>query len=113
MSRLGLLRQFDFRQLFFADTISQIGTQVTLLALPLVAVLALDATEIQVGLLVAAEALCPSCCSDCRPAPGWTGRRRRSVLVVGDLVRAVLLACVPIARGSTCCRRAAPPSWAS
>jgi len=39
--KLGVLRDHDFRQLFAADTISQIGSQVTILALPLVAVLAL------------------------------------------------------------------------
>ena len=78
MSRLGLLRRFDFRQLFVADTISQVGTQVTLLALPLVAVLALDATEFEVGMLAAAESL-PFLLLGL-PAGAWVDRlRRRSV----------------------------------
>jgi MFS family permease len=93
---LGLLRKFDFRQLFMADTITQIGTQVTLLALPLVAVLLLDATELEVGVLVALESL-PFLLLGL-PAGAWVDRlRRRSVMVVTDLMRAVVLATVPIA----------------
>jgi hypothetical protein len=57
---VGLLREHDFRQLFAADTISQVGTQVTLLALPLVAIVALNATPFEVGLLAAAETVATS-----------------------------------------------------
>ncbi len=96
MSRLGLLARFDFRQLFVADTITQIGTQITLIALPLVAVLSLDASEFQVGVLVTMETL-PFLLLGL-PAGAWVDRlRRRSVMVVSDLVRAVILASVPIA----------------
>src|SRR5215510_5438796 len=96
MSRLGLLRHHDFRQLFFADTISQVGTQVTQLALPLVAVLALNATPLEVGLLAACETAAFAFLT--LPAGAWVDRmRRRNVLIAGDLGRAVVLASVPLA----------------
>ena len=50
-----LLRQPEFLKLWAAQSISQLGDQVTLLALPLVAVLTLDASAAQMGFLVAAE----------------------------------------------------------
>jgi MFS family permease len=94
--RFGLLRDSDFRQLFVADTISQLGTQVSLLALPLVAVIALKASTFEVGLLAACETAAFLVVG--LPAGAWVDRlRRRGVLVVGDLGRAVLLGSVPVA----------------
>ncbi len=96
VSRLGLLREHDFRQLFFADTISQIGTQVTMLALPLVAVLALQATPLEMGLLATCETAAFAVLT--LPAGAWVDRmRRRSVLIAGDLGRALVLGSVPVA----------------
>jgi MFS family permease len=95
-SRLGVLRNGDFRMLFSADAISQIGSQVTLIALPLVAVLALKAPPFQVGVLAAAETAAFLLVG--LPAGAWVDRmRRRSVLIVGDLGRALLLGSIPIA----------------
>ena len=94
--RLGLLRDHDFRLLFTADTISQIGTQVTILALPLVAVLTLDATALQVGVLAACETAAFLLVG--LPAGALVDRlRRRGAMIVADLLRAVLLASVPLA----------------
>jgi MFS family permease len=94
--RLGLLRHHDFRQLFLADTVSQIGTQVSMLALPLVAVLALHADPFQVGLLAACETAAFLLVG--LPAGAWIDRmRRRDVLLAGDLGRAVVLGSVPVA----------------
>ena len=50
-----LRNQPEFLKLWAAQSISQLGDQVTLLALPLVAVLTLDASPAQMGLLTAAE----------------------------------------------------------
>ncbi|HVD25756.1 MAG TPA: hypothetical protein VNB86_07140, partial [Gaiellaceae bacterium] len=50
-----LIRQPEFLKLWSAQSISMLGDQVTLLALPLTAVLTLDASAAQMGLLVAAE----------------------------------------------------------
>ncbi|ATL25308.1 MFS transporter [Streptomyces formicae] len=45
----------EFLLLWSGQTVSEMGTQITVLALPLVAVVLLDATPFQVGLLAAAE----------------------------------------------------------
>ena len=94
--RLGLLHEHDFRQLFVADTISQIGSEISLLALPLVAVLALHASNFAVGMLTAFSTLAFLLVG--LPAGAWVDRmRRRRVLIVGDAVRALLLGSVPVA----------------
>jgi MFS family permease len=93
---LGLLRHRDFRRLFAADSVSQVGSQVTLLALPLVAVVALHASAFQVGLLAASGTAAFLLIG--LPAGAWVDRlRRRNVLIVTDLGRALLLASVPAA----------------
>jgi MFS family permease len=95
-ARFGLLREHDFRQLFIADTISQVGTQVTLLALPLVGILALNASPLQIGVLAACETAAFILVG--LPAGAWVDRmRRRNVLIAGDVARAVLLGSVPLA----------------
>jgi predicted MFS family arabinose efflux permease len=92
-----LLRQPDFLKLWAAQSISQIGDQITYLALPLVAVLTLDASAAQMGLLVAAE-LVPNLLFSLF-AGVWIERsqRRRHLMIVADVARAVLLASVPLA----------------
>jgi MFS family permease len=95
-TRLGVLADFDFRQLFLADTVSQVGTQVTQLALPLVAVLALHASAFEVGLLAAADTAAFLIVG--LPAGALVDRlRRRNVMIAGDLARAILLGSVPFA----------------
>jgi MFS family permease len=77
-------------------TISQFGTQVSLLAVPLVAVTLLQASPFEVALLGAIEFLPFILFS--LPAGAWVDRlRRRPILIAGDLVRAAMLATVPIA----------------
>ncbi|MDP9848127.1 MFS transporter [Streptosporangium lutulentum] len=95
-TRWGLLRDFGFRQLFIATTISQLGSQVSLLALPLVAVLALDASNFQVGALTACGTIAFLLVG--LPAGAWVDRmRRRNVLIFGDIGRALVLGSVPLA----------------
>ena len=96
MAKFGLLREHDFRQLFVADTISQIGTQISQLAIPLVAVVTLAARPIEVGLLVTVQTAAFLFVG--LPAGAWVDRmRRRSVLIWGDIGRAVLLGSIPVA----------------
>ncbi|WP_433240392.1 MFS transporter [Streptosporangium sp. CA-135522] len=96
MTPPSLFRHRNFMLLFGADTISQFGTQISLLALPLVAVLALGASEFETGLLVAAETAAFLLVG--LPAGVWVDRmRRRRILITTDLVRGALLASVPIA----------------
>ena len=92
-----LLRQPEFLKLWAAQSLSQLDDQVTLLALPLVAVLTLDASAAQMGFLVAAELLPHLFFS--LLAGVWIERsqRRRHLMIVADLGRASLLASVPIA----------------
>jgi MFS family permease len=92
-----LLRQPEFLKLWAAQSISQLGDQVTLLALPLVAVLTLDASPAQMGFLVAAELLPHLFFS--LLAGVWIERsgQKRRLMIVADIGRFGLLASVPIA----------------
>lgn len=53
--RPSILRHREFLLLWGGQTVSEMGSQITVLALPLVAVVLLDASAFQVGLLAAAE----------------------------------------------------------
>ena len=95
-NRLGLWRHRDFRNLWIAETISVFGSQFTGLALPLVAVLLLDASAFAVSALVVIEFL-PFILLAI-PAGVWVDRwRRKPILVSGDLARAALLLSIPVA----------------
>jgi MFS family permease len=92
----GLWRHPDFLKLWSAETISQFGTQISLLAIPFVAVLVLDASTFEVAALGVVDFL-PFIIFTL-PAGVWVDRiRRRPVLIVGDFGRAALLATIPIA----------------
>ena len=93
---IGLLRDRDYRGLFASTTVSQFGFHITQLALPLVAIIALEASPFEVGAL-AALSTAPFLLIGL-PAGAWVDRmRRRSVLIVGDLARAAVLVTVPLA----------------
>lgn len=93
---LGLLRDHDYRQLFASTTVSQFGVHITHLAVPLVAIMALDASPFQVGLL-GALLMAPFLLVGL-PAGAWVDRmRRQPVLIAGDLGRALVLATIPVA----------------
>ncbi|MEV0620664.1 MFS transporter [Nonomuraea sp. NPDC050404] len=93
---MSLLREHDFRGLFLADTASQVGTQLLMLALPLVAVSALHASPFEVGLLAACQTLAFAVIG--LPAGAIVDRlRKRPVMVAADWARAVALASVPMA----------------
>jgi MFS family permease len=92
----GLWRHPDFLKLWSAETVSQFGSQISLLALPLVAIDVLHATAFQVAALSVVEFLPFLLVS--LPAGVWVDRlRRRPILVLGDLARALLLVSIPIA----------------
>ena len=92
----SLTRHPDFVKLWVAETISQFGTQVTFLALPLIAATVLNVTPFQFGLLATIEFLPFILLS--LPAGVWVDRlRRRPILIAGDLIRAAALASIPIA----------------
>ena len=92
-----LLRERDFRNFWLGQTISVFGDQITLLALPIVAVLILKADPAQMGLLTAVELLPYLLFS--LPGGVWLDRvqRRRRLMIVSDVVRAGVIAIVPVA----------------
>ena len=87
----------DFRRLWFGQTISVFGDQVTQLGLPLVAVLTLGADATQMGTLTAVGLLPHLLFS--LPAGVWLDRvrARRRLMIAADLGRAVLIASIPVA----------------
>src|SRR5689334_2660579 len=95
-SRLGLLRHPDFLKLWTGETVSQFGTQVSQLAIPLIAALFLKVSPFEFGLISTIEFLPFILLS--LPAGVWVDRlHRRPILIVGDVGRAVALLSIPIA----------------
>ncbi|HEY2300395.1 MAG TPA: MFS transporter [Acidimicrobiales bacterium] len=91
-----LLWHRDFRLLWGGETISVIGSQVSLLAIPLLAVRSLDATTLEVGILTAASTA-PFLLVGL-PAGAWVDRlRRRPVMITADVGRMIALGSVPVA----------------
>jgi len=86
----------DFRLLWMAQTISQVGTQVSYLAVPLTAAVTLDATPVEMGLLTAAGAI-PSLVVGVLAGAFVDRHPRRPLLVASDLGHAALLALIPVA----------------
>jgi predicted MFS family arabinose efflux permease len=97
MPRPTLLREnLHFRRFWAGQTISLFGDQISLLAIPLLAVLTLHADAVQMGLLGAAE-LVPYLLFAIHVG-AWAGTRRgRSLLIAADLGRAALLLSIPLA----------------
>ncbi|MDR0343622.1 MAG: MFS transporter [Nocardiopsaceae bacterium] len=94
--RGGLLWHRDFRWLWSGESISQLGTQVTVIALPLIAVKTLAASTFGVGVLVALQYAAFLLLG--LPVGAWVDRmRRRPVMIAADVARAVLLATLPLA----------------
>ncbi|NJP23955.1 MFS transporter [Microbispora sp. SCL1-1] len=92
----SLWRVRDFRRYAGADAISKLGSEVSLVALPLTAALTLHASPFEVGLLTAAEMVAFLLVG--LPAGAWVDRmRRRPVLVAADVVRALALLSIPAA----------------
>jgi len=96
MPRL-LQRNRAFRDFWVGQTVSLFGDQVSLLAIPLLAALELDAGAAQMGLLTAA-ALVPNLLFSIHLG-AWADRRprRRQLLIAADLGRALLLLTIPLA----------------
>lgn len=92
----GLWRHPDFIRLWVGGTVSAFGSQITFLALPLTAVLVLDASPLQMGVLAAIGGL-PSLAFGVGVGV-WVDRlRKRPVMIAADYGRALLLVSIPIA----------------
>lgn len=92
----GLWRHPDFLKLWAGQSISAFGSLVTAFALPVTAILLLQATPLQITLLSAAEYAPGLVVSSF--AGAWVDRlRRRPILIAADLGRAALLGSIPAA----------------
>jgi len=86
----------DFLKLWSGESVSEFGSQVTVLALPTVAILVLKATAFQIGLLGALEFLA-------FPVLGLVAGvyadrwRRRPIMIACDIGRAIALGSIPVA----------------
>jgi MFS family permease len=92
----SLLRNGDFVRLWTAESVSQLGSQVSLLALPLLAIKTLHASTFEVGALSAVE-FAPFLIVGLPAGVVVDRRRRRPVLMLGDVGRAIALISIPIA----------------
>ena len=94
--RPSLWRHRDFLKLWSAQTVSQFGDEITGLALPLVAIITLGASPVEIGILGTFQFL-PFILLTI-PAGVWVDRmRRRPILIGADIGRALLLASIPVA----------------
>ena len=92
----GLWRRPDFLKLWVSSTASSFGAQIRFIALPLTAILVLDATPLQLGIL-AALGSAPALALGLGVGVWVDRRRKRPVMVASSCVRALLLLVVPVA----------------
>lgn len=92
----SLWRDRDFRTLWGGQSVSELGSQISVVALPLLAVLVLHADAFAVGVLEAAASVGFLLVS--LPAGALVDRwRRRPVLAWTNLARALVLGSIPVA----------------
>lgn len=91
----GLWRDTEFMKLWSGESLSMFGTQISLVAIPLLAVSTLDATPFEMGVVNAAQFL-PYLLFTLL-AGVWVDQRRRLPLMIGaNLGRAVVYGLVPL-----------------
>lgn len=96
MKAVSLWRNPDFLKLWAGQTVSELGSRITRDGLPLLAVMLLDASPMQMGFLSAANSL-PVLIFGL-VAGVWVDRlRHRPILIAADLGRALLLVSIPLA----------------
>jgi predicted MFS family arabinose efflux permease len=85
-----------FRHLWIAESISQVGAQISPIAIPLLAALTLGATPFQMGLLSAATGIPVLLFGFI--AGAWVDRlRRKPIMLATDIGRALTLLVIPVA----------------
>jgi predicted MFS family arabinose efflux permease len=95
-TRSGLWLHRDFLRLWAAQGVSAIGSRITRTALPMAAILVVDASPYELGFLAVALSLPGVLVA--WAAGGWVDRhRRRPLLIATDLIRATALLVIPIA----------------
>jgi MFS family permease len=91
-----LLRNRDFISLWAGQSVSLIGSSVSFIGLPLVAVLILHVSPFQLGLISAVEVLPPVVVGPF-VGPLVDRHSRHRLMIIADVGRAALLATIPIA----------------
>lgn len=91
----GVWQNRPFLHLWSAQTVSLVGTAVSFLALPLTAVLVLDATPTQMGILTAIGSL-PALVLGLFAGVVVDRRRKRPLMIIADVGRGGLLLLIPI-----------------
>jgi MFS family permease len=92
---MGLWRDSNFRKFWFGQSISLFGSEITIIALPLMAALLLKATPLQIGFLNTA-AFAPFILFTL-VAGVWIDRcRRRPVMIAVDIGRGLLTLLIPL-----------------
>ncbi|MER5219866.1 MFS transporter [Streptomyces flaveus] len=95
-TRWGVFARPDFRLLWVGETVSGLGNSITVVALPLIAVVALDTGSTAVGLLAGAVWL-PWLLLGL-PVGAWVDRlRKRPLMIACDLVAVAALVSIPLA----------------
>src|SRR5512135_1256531 len=96
LKRISLWKQADFMRLWVGQTISVFGSMIGGTAMTFTAILVLNATPFQMGVLNSMQILPAVIMS--LIAGAWVDRvRRRPLLIGADLGRALLLATIPLA----------------
>jgi MFS family permease len=92
----SLFRHRDFVLLWAGQSVSELGSSVTFVAFPFVAVMVLHASAFEVSLVTAAASVAWLMVG--LPAGVWVDRLPRRALLIGtDVGRALLMATVPVA----------------
>jgi predicted MFS family arabinose efflux permease len=91
----GLWRLRDFRRLWLSLTVTSFGAQITNLALPLTAALLLQATPLQMGILVALETL-PFALVSLHAGVLLDRGRKLPIVITSDVSRGLALLSIPL-----------------
>jgi MFS family permease len=94
--RSSLWKNSDFLNLWGSETISQFGSQISLLAIPLLAAITLDATPLEMGILGAAGGF-PRLILGFLAGPWVDRHRKRPLMIATDLGRALIVLAIPVA----------------
>jgi MFS family permease len=86
----------DFLKCWFGQGASYLGTQISLIAVPIIAAVTLDASPLELGLLYACGQL-PALLFGLFAGAWLDGRRRRPVMIATDIARTILTLVVPLA----------------
>lgn len=90
-----LWRDTDFLKLWCGETISQVGSHVSVLVLPLIAIITLHASPEQVGILTAVQ-FAPYLLVTLFVGVWLDNHRRRPTLLISNIGRFVLLGLIPL-----------------